>query len=91
MDRAGSIEFERDGEDALAIVLLVEGEPVARSRFPANIAFEVAARDLTSLCFKDALLVPIPTDADTLRTLAHAADETEEIFTVFRLVSECAW
>jgi hypothetical protein len=91
MERAGAIQFEREEEGALAIVLVVSGEPVARSRSPANIAFEVAARDLTSLEFNEALRVPIPTDSNTLQALAQAANDTEEIFTVFRLVAECAW
>lgn len=92
MERAGAIQFEREVEGrGLAIVLLVQGQAVARSRFPANIAFEVASRNLTSLSFGEALQVPIPTDSDTLGAIAQAAGGTAEIFTVFRLVSECAW
>ena len=91
MERAGAIQFERGNEGKLAIVLLVEGQAVARSQHPVNIAFEVAVRDLKSLSFDQSLRVPIPCDRSTLQLLQRAAASTPEFSTVFHLVSECAW
>jgi len=91
MDSCGEVRFERDDQDQLTIVLMVQGIPIARSRSPANIAAEVAFRDLRSLVFNDALVVAIPTDARTLVSAAIGTPQTPEIAATVELISACAW
>lgn len=73
------------------IVLLVDGAEVARSDSPAHIAAEVAFRNISTLAFSDAFVVDIPTNAAALVKAAKNAHATPEIFTAYRLISECAW
>jgi hypothetical protein len=88
---AGVVQFEREAPGKVAIVLLVDGRQVARSESAASIAAEVAFLDISSLTFGDAFTVQVPTDAAALVTAARAAHATPEIFTAYRLISECAW
>jgi hypothetical protein len=87
----GAVQFERGEHGKVNIVLLVHGEAVARSESPTSIAAEIAFRDISSLAFSDSFVVPIPTNADALVMAAQAAHATPEIFTAYRLISECAW
>lgn len=91
MATAGVVQFEREVQGKVEIVLLIEGEEVARSDSPAYIAAEVAFRNLSTLAFSDAFVVDIPTNAASLVKAARAAHATPEIFTAYRLISECAW
>jgi hypothetical protein len=88
---AGQVRFERGAPGKVAIVLLVDGLPVARSESAVNIAAEVAFRDIATLTFGDAFTVNVPTDAAALATAARAAGSTPDIFAACRLISECAW
>jgi hypothetical protein len=88
---AGEVRFEREAPGKVAIVLLVDGQQVARSESAASIAAEVAFLDIATLSFGDAFTVNVPTDAAALVTAAKAAGSTPDIFTAYRLISECAW
>jgi hypothetical protein len=85
------VRFEREAPGRVAIVLLVDGRQVARSESAASIAAEVAFLDISTLSFGDAFTVNVPTDAAALVTAAKAAGSTPDIFTAYRLISECAW
>jgi hypothetical protein len=91
MSRDGVVRFERDAQGQLTIVLLVQGVPIARSGSPANIAAEVAFRDLDALYFNDALVVSIPTDPATLLKAANSTPALPEMATAVELISACAW
>ena len=91
MNRTGVVRFERGAQGQVTIVLLVQGVPIARSQSPLNIAAEVAFRDLGTLSFDGALVVSVPTNADTLVLAAKAAPALPELATAALLISACVW
>ena len=91
MGIAGEVRFEREAPGKVAIVLLVDGLAVARSESAVIIAAEVAFRDIATLSFGDAFTVNVPTDAAAMVAAAKAAGSTPDIYTAYRLISECAW
>ena len=91
MSRDGVVRFERDGQGQLMIVLLVQGVPIARSRKAANIAAEVAFRDLATLDIDNAMVVAIPTNRDTLELAAETLPAPAERDAAVELIAACAW
>lgn len=91
MSRDGVVRFERDGQGQLMIVLLLQGVPIARSRKAANIAAEVAFRDLDTLDIGNALVVAIPTNGDTLDLVLGTRPGAAELDTTVELIAACRW
>ena len=91
MSNSGAVQFERSAQGRVDIVLLVDGEAVARSESPANIAAEVAFRDISLLAFSDSFVIAVPADPASLTTVADVARSTPEVLTACRLIAECAW
>lgn len=91
MGHSGAVHFERSPQGRVDIVLCMGGETVARSDCPANIAAEVAMRDISLLAFSDSFVIAIPTDHATPATVADLARSTPEVLTACRLIAECVW
>ncbi len=91
MNRNGVVKFERDAHGQLAIVLLVQGVPIARSGSAVHIAAEVAFRDLDSLYFDESLVVNVPTDKAMLARAANASLAPPEVARAAELIAACAW
>jgi hypothetical protein len=91
MSRDGAVRFERDGQGQLMMVLLLHGVPIARSRKAANIAAEVAFRNLDTLDIDNGLVVGIPTDRGTLDRAAGTRPAPAELAAAVELIAACAW
>ena len=91
MSRDGVVRFERNGQGQLMMVLLVHGVPIARSPRAANIAAEVAFRNLDTLDIGPALVVGIPTNRATLDMAAGTRPAPAELDAAVELIAACAW